>query len=274
MIAQQVITLPADPVENVEYTNAEKEFFSKAWQTMVVTNVSAPTLTVFEPSVDKKNGTAVIIAPGGGLYGLSINSEGIDVANWLVSKGVTAFVLKYRLVPTGEDGSVEVNEDFANDPEAAMKKVQQVLPYSIQDGLNAISYVRQNAAEYKINPKKIGFMGFSAGGAVTMGVTYQYDATNRPDFSVPIYPWTYALPVTPPSVDAPPLHIICATDDALGLASGSIELYNAWQKQGISAELHMYSRGDHGFGMKVQGLPSDRWIERFYDWAVVEKFIE
>ena len=113
-------------------------------------------------------------------------------------------------------------------------------------------------------------MGFSAGGAVTMGVAYNYTKANRPDFLVPVYAWTTAMPVQKPKKDAPPILIVCASDDPLGLASGSVELYNSWYKQGLRAALHMYSKGGHGFGMKQQKLPSDAWIERFHDWAVAE----
>lgn len=271
--AQEVIPLKFQKNESVIYKHAEKKYYSGAWQTTVVTNVSEPSLTVFQPSEDKKNGTAVIIAPGGGLYGLSINSEGIDVAQWLVAKGATAFVLKYRLVPSGEDGTTEISELMARDPDALMKKVGEVLPSSIQDGLNGVTYVREHAEEYGIEADKIGFMGFSAGGAVTLGVGYQCTVTNRPDFLVPVYPWTTAMPVQTPADNAPPVFIVCATNDGVGLAPGSVELYKSYLDKGISAELHMYSKGDHGFGMKVQGFPSDRWIERFYDWAVAEGFL-
>ncbi len=271
---QQTVMLPKEMIDGINYQHQEKQFFSQAWQTTVVTNVSEPTLTVFEPSADKKNGTAVIIAPGGGLYGLSINSEGVDVANWLVAKGVTAFVLKYRLVPSGEDGTVEISELSARDPQQLMKNVRQVLPHSIRDGLNAVAHVRENAEKYGIQPDRIGFMGFSAGGAVTMGVAYQGKAKNKPDFLVPVYPWTDAMPVQPPAADAPPMLIVCATDDGLGLASGAIDLYKSWYDRGLKVGLHMYSKGEHGFGMKTQGLPSDKWIERFYDWAEAEGLIQ
>ncbi len=273
-MAQEVIELPYEDIEGVTWHRDEMRYYSEVWQTTVVTNVSKPTMTVHRPSVDRNTGTAVVIAPGGGLWGLSINSEGVDVANWLVSKGVTAFVLKYRLVPSGDDGTREINEAFASDPEGTMKQVRKVLEYSVQDGLNAVQYVRENAETYGIQPDKIGFMGFSAGGAVTMGVGYEYEARNRPNFLVPVYPWTDAQPVKPPKEDAPPMHIICATDDGLGLASGSIALYNSWYKAEKSVEMHMYSKGDHGFGMKTQGFPSDTWIQRVYDWAVVEGIIE
>ncbi len=270
---QEVILLPYDKNPAVVYQNAERKYYSEAWQTTAVTNVSEPTLTVFQPSEDKRNGTAVIIAPGGGLYALSINSEGNDVAQWLVSRGVTAFVLKYRLVPSGEDGTTEISELMASDPDALMNKVGEVLPYSVKDGLNAVAYVRENAEKYGIERNKIGFMGFSAGGAVTLGVGYQYNASSRPDFLVPVYAWTTAMPVEEPADNAPPAFIVCATNDGLGLARGSLEIYHSYLDKGIPAELHMYSMGDHGFGMRVQGLPSDRWIERFYEWGVAEDLI-
>jgi len=201
------------------------------------------------------NGTSVIIAPGGGLYALSIESEGTAVAKWLNEQGITAFVLKYRLVPTGEDGVQEITEEGNTDPKRIGERVAPVLPLSIADGLSAISYVRSNASALKLNPNKIGFMGFSAGGAVTMGVTYNYSKANRPDFIVPIYPWTTVLPVQAAPENAPPMLVICATDDPLGLASGSVELYTSWLKAQKSVGLHMYTKGGHGFGMKEQGLP-------------------
>ena len=271
--AQQVIPLPEINIKGVKYTGEERQVYSEAWSTTAVSNVSQPTLTVYEPSADKRNGTAVVIAPGGGLYALSINSEGRDVAQWLAARGVTAFVLRYHLVPTAKDGTVQIGEEWGQDYQKVLDKVAQVLPTSVQDGLNAIDYIRENAATYGVDPQKIGFMGFSAGGAVTMGVGYDYNEKNRPDFLVPVYPWTDAQMVRTPPTDAPPMLIICATNDGLGLAKGAIELYNSYLDQQLNVALHMYSKGDHGFGMKVQGLPSDQWIERFYEWGVAEKLI-
>jgi acetyl esterase/lipase len=269
--AQQVIPLKQGKSSDLVYQNAEKRFYSKAWQTEVITNVSVPELLVFEPETAQKNGTAVVIAPGGGLYALSINSEGIDVAKWLTEHGITAFVLKYRLVPSGEDGSAEFGNEYESNPEKTLEKVKKILPYAIEDGLNSIAYIRKNAVKYGINPNKIGFMGFSAGGAVNLGVVYNYTKDTRPDFIAPIYAWTSAMPVKPAPEDAPPLFLVCASNDGLGLASGSIDIYNSWYKRGISSELHMYAKGNHGFGMKTQNLPSDHWIERFYEWMLSEK---
>ncbi|TFG73845.1 MAG: alpha/beta hydrolase [Flavobacteriales bacterium] len=262
--SQEIIKLPHENNSGTVWEGKEKEYFSDIWQTQVVTNVSVPTMEVFRP--ENPNGTAVIIAPGGGLFALSINSEGKEVAQWLNKKGITAFVLKYRLVPTGTDGVKEVSEIG----EKIGEKVSPVLPLSIADGLAAIAEVRTNAQKYGIDTKKIGFMGFSAGGAVTMGVTLNYTSENRPDFIVPVYPWMGVIGSYVVPADAPPMLVVCASDDPLLLAPASIDLYSAWSGLGKVVELHMYAKGGHGFGMKTQGLPSDQWIQRFYDWSVSE----
>ena len=267
-LAQEFIEIPFEKSKTVKWENEERQYFSDIWNTEVVTNVSVPTLQVFQP--EKPNGTSVIIAPGGALYAHSINSEGRNVAKWLADKGITAFVLKYRLVPTGKDAVQEVSDDGKNNPARIAERVAPVLPLSVADGLSAISYVRQNAEKYQLDPNKIGFMGFSAGGAVTMGVAYNYTEANRPNFIVPVYAWTSAYPIQEAPENAPDLLVICASDDPLGLAPGSIEIYNSWLKAGYIPELHMYAKGGHGFGMKKQGLPSDNWIQRFYDWSVAQ----
>lgn len=269
--AQEIIEIPYNKSTETTWEGGEKAFFTNLWATDVVTNVSVPSMQVFRP--ENPNGTSVIIAPGGGLYALSIKSEGTAVAEWLNEKGVTAFVLKYRLVPTGEDGVQEITDDASKNPQLIADRVKPVMPYSIQDGLAAISYVREHAENFKINPNKIGFMGFSAGGAVTMGVGYNYTDTNKPDFLVPVYPWTTVYPVQEVPKDAPPMLIICATDDPLDLAPGSIELYSSWLKAKKKVALQMFSKGGHGFGMRKKGLPSDNWIQRFHDWAIAEELI-
>lgn len=116
-------------------------------------------------------------------------------------------------------------------------------------------------------------MGFSAGGAVTQGVAYKGKGDNRADFVVPVYSWTDAMPVQEAPENPPLMLVICASDDPLGLAKGSIELYNSWLSADQKAELHMYSKGGHGFGMKKQDLPSDSWIGRFYEWGIAENII-
>ena len=263
--AQEIIALPKTDDGNLEWVGPEKTFFSQIWKTQVVTNVSQPSMQVFRPKPENNSGTAVVVAPGGGLYALSIENEGTAVAEWLAKKGVTTFVLKYRLVPTGDDGTAEV---MSTPPATVLQKAGEVLPFAVTDGLNAIAHIRENASTYGINPNKIGFLGFSAGGAVTMGVGYDYTEENRPDFLVPVYAWTDAQAVQKPKTNAPPMFIVCASDDPLGLAKGSITLYSSMLEANKNVSLMMYSKGGHGFGMYPQGLPSDTWIERFYDWAI------
>ena len=132
--------------------------------------------------------------------------------------------------------------------------------------LRAMEIVRARADEFGIDPEKIGFMGFSAGGTVTMHVAYHHGEDSRPAFVAPIYAahrWFKDMAVTGP---LPPAFIVAATDDQLNLAIDSIDIYQRWLKVNVPAELHMYARGGHGFGMRTQNLPSDTWIERFGDW--------
>jgi len=263
---QKVIQLydgPAPGSENWNWNEAEND--NNGWQTKVVYNVSRPTLTVFTPEAGKVNGTAVIIAPGGAFHALSINSEGFDVAKWLAQKGITCFVLKYRLVhslttdPVAEVMAKWGKKEFEDDNKA-------VIPLEIADGRAAIAYVRKHAAEYDLNTNRIGIMGFSAGGTVTSSTLFNYTKENRPDFAAPIYPFFPTEMHGTIANDAPPIFIVTASNDGLGLAPHSIDLYNKWLSTKHDAELHMYARGDHGFGMRKQNLPTDNWIERFYEW--------
>ena len=271
--AQEIVKLSVEQNPSVEWTTALREYYTPIWQTQVVTNVSEPTLQVFRPSEETNTGTSVIIAPGGGLYALSITKEGTQVAEWLNKKGITAFVLQYRLVPTGEDGVAEIMDLSMNNVDKIGEEASKLLPYSIQDGLNAIKHVRENAETYGVDPSKIGFMGFSAGGAVAVGVGYKYTAENKPNFLVPVYYWSEVLPIQEPKPDAPPMFLICASDDPLGLAKGSIDLYASWLNAKKPVALHMYGQGGHGFGMQKQGLPSDSWIERFYEWGKAQNLV-
>lgn len=274
-LAQKVIRLyPGAAPGSEQWKQQEKEYFSPIWNTQVVTNVVNPTLTVFAPEADKANGTAVIICPGGAFHALSINSEGVDVAKWLAARGVAAFVLKYRLVQTGEDGVKEVMAKMGRAPANLDSNNVDVVPLAVADGLAALSYVRKHAAEFGVSPNRIGLMGFSAGGTVTASVAFQYSAETRPDFVAPIYVYLGAVKVAEVPKDAPPMFIVAATDDQLGLAPDSVKLYGQWIAAKKSAELHMYSKGGHGFGMRKQNLPSDQWIDRFGDWLALQGLLK
>lgn len=265
--AQTVIRLYEGAAPGSEgWQQHEQENFSKPWQTEVVFNVVNPTLTVVAPEPGTANGTGIVICPGGGFHALSINSEGFYVARWLAAKGVTCFVLKYRLVACQTDDPAQEMTDKG----AIDQAVAPIVPLAMADGLQAIAYVRRHAADYGIAPNRIGIIGFSAGGTVTAAVGYNYTPASRPDFVAPIYLQYEWAPHSTVPVDAPPLFLLAATDDGLGLAAHSVHLYNDWVAAGKSAELHLYSAGGHGFGMRTQNLPSDRWIELFADWLGVQ----
>jgi acetyl esterase/lipase len=270
--AQDVIPLyPGVAPGSTQESYPEKQYFSKVWNTDVITNVTRPTLMVFKPSPELKINTAVVICPGGGFMALSIASEGTDVAKYMASRGVTAFVLKYRLAHTGEDATQEFGPLFADRPkfDETMKTVE---PLAVADGLAAVAYVRQHAAEWGISPDRVGIIGFSAGGAVTAEVALHYAAEARPAFVAPIYGGALSKDAPVPA-DAPPMFIAAATDDSLGLAPESIALWQKWTAVHKSVELHMYAKGGHGFGMHVQNIPTDHWIDRFADWLQLQGFL-
>lgn len=269
---EKVIRLYEGPAPGSEnWKQEEKENRTNLWQTRVVFNVTNPTLTVFQPEPAKAVGTAVIICPGGAFYALSIDSEGFDVARWLTARGVTCFVLKYRLVRCEtDDPTREVMTKGANLGEV----VAPVVKLAMADGLAAVGYVRQHAGEYGVKPDRIGIIGFSAGGTVVASVAYNYTPESRPNFVAPIYlAYDWAIKGDVPA-DAPPMFILAATDDPLGLAPHSVRLYNDWTAAKKSAELHLLSKGGHGFGMRKQNLPSDHWIERFAEWLESQGWLQ
>ena len=272
--AQQVIPLyPGTPPGSTQENYPEKEYFSKSWNTEVVADVTKPTLTVFEPSPELKNGTAIVICPGGGFMALSIASEGTDVARYLAAEGVTAFVLKYRIAHTGEDATEEFTA-LIGDRQKFREMVDKVVPLSIADGLSAVSYVRQHASEWGVSPDRVGIIGFSAGGTVAAGVAFRYAPDGRPAFAALIYAAGSMFKDSLVPADAPPLFVAAATDDNLGLAPDSVVLYERWTSAHKPAELHMYEKGGHGFGMRKQNLPTDHWIDRFSDWLQLQGFLK
>jgi lysophospholipase L1-like esterase/acetyl esterase/lipase len=266
--AQQVIRLYEGKAAGSEAWNwSETEKEKTATKSRAIYNISEPTLTAFLPKPNVATGTAVIIAPGGAFHYLAIDNEGFDVAKWLNSKGIAAFVLKYRLVKCEtNDPRAEVNDKMQNHIEDFNAGVAKLMPLAIADGKKAIEYVRNHAKEYDIAPNQIGLMGFSAGGGVTMGVTYNYTPENRPDFIAPMYAYVGEMVKNPVPKDAPPAFIAVALDDSFGFAPQNIELYKQWISAKKLADLHIYQTGGHGFGMKRQKLPTDHWTENFSAW--------
>jgi acetyl esterase/lipase len=244
-----------------------------------IANVSEPTLTVYGPAVDRPNGTAVIIAPGGGYVRLSADREGVQFANWLSTLGVTSFVLKYRM------------QEFGH-------------PAPLQDVLRAVRIVRSRAADFKINPARIGVMGSSAGGhlAATAGTMFDHpagktgaalDATNaRPDFLILMYPVISmddpvahagsrkALLGANPSPDllklmslekqvtsaTPPTLLIHTQEDQSVPVENSILFYQALTKAKVPAEMYLFEHGSHGMGMKPEFGTASEWPARAAEW--------
>jgi acetyl esterase/lipase len=239
---------------------------------MTVYNVAHPTLTIFSPNPETSNGTAVIVCPGGGFHFLAIDHEGANIANMLTKKGITVFVLKYRLVHILSDNPFD---DMLNaaDKKAWDDESLPIIPLAIADGRQALEYVRNNAAQYKIDPKRIGIMGFSAGGMVAAATAFEFTFFNRPDFIVPIYGDLPESILGSVREDAPPLFILCAQDDEFGFALHAIRMYNKWYAARRPAEMHLFSRGGHGFGMGDPTNTTQNWIDRFSEWLVAQKLM-
>lgn len=280
--AQELVRLydgKAPGSEDCNYKEIEFKFPGETKR--MIRNVVDPTLEVFMPEKGIATGTAVIIAPGGGNMMLDYDSEGVYVAEWFAQKGITAFVLKYRLNKTPEDiesfykeffemfsGLMNAEEGTTNGTSKAKLNLTNEDYVGGKDGIKAMEYVRQHAADYGIDPNKIGIMGFSAGAWVTIYTVMNASPANMPNFAAPIYGgWTGDSKIPE---NAPPLFICAAADDPIAVVCP--DLYDAWKAAGKDVEMHMYSKGGHGFGMKKQNLPIDNWINVLYDWMKFSGF--
>jgi acetyl esterase/lipase len=224
----------------------------------VVFNVVTPTLTVFLPARTKATGTGIIVAPGGAFVALAIDHEGYTVARRLQERGIAAFVLKYRIVEKRQEGIPgEMNMD-------------EVGKYGIADGIQALKVVRQHATEWGVAPDRIGFMGFSAGAMVTSGVLLQKNAAGRPNFAAPIYGGPFGVMPTIPA-KLPPIFMAWAQDDAVA-REPVVRFWDALTAAGVKPEVHIFSAGGHGFGVKQQGTTSDHWIDAFFYWVEAQGF--
>jgi acetyl esterase/lipase len=277
-VAQQVIPIwPGVAPGSENWTQKEAQSTNPIGT--VIRNVVNPSLTVFLPDPAKATGTAVIVCPGGAFVVLAWDNEGTKVAHWLNDHGVAALVLKYRLTDSGAtDAEFQkhmadargtlTNPATPKTPDGVPVQMDEIRKLAVADALQALKITRQRASEWGIAPDRIGIMGFSAGATTTTGVLTGYDAASRPNFAASIYGNTVD-PARIPS-DAPPLFILCASDDPLMPPTGSANLYTVWKNSGHLAELHIYSKGGHGFGMSQRGLPIDHWIDRFGDWLAVQ----
>jgi acetyl esterase/lipase len=202
-----------------------------------------------------------------------VNTEGSDLAKWLNKKGIAAFVLQYRLVHSESNSPVKEKNERMKDTARWRSTVTPVVYLGIQDARQSISFVRAHAKELGIAQNKIGIVGFSAGGTLAAACALDHSDENRPDFVAPVYAFVPDILIPASIKNPPPLFIAAATDDELHLVPMSVKLYNKWLANGSSAELHIYSKGGHGFGMNKHNQPSDTWIERFSEWLKVEGFL-
>jgi acetyl esterase/lipase len=232
----------------------------------IVSNIHRPSITLYFPSKDKATGAAVIIAPGGGHRELWMDHEGYNVAQWLSEHGVAAFVLKYRLArENGSTYSVEGTE--------------------LADIQRAIRLVRSRAPAWGLDRERIGVMGFSAGGELAAMATTRYNAgtegapdpiereSSKPSFQALLYP---AIPRDMNlSKQTPPAFLACGEDDRPDIAQGLPELYLSLKRAGVSAELHIFARTGHGFGLRASNRPPvSEWTELFLAWLDVQGLLK
>ncbi len=224
----------------------------------IIENVVTPTLTVYRPEPAKATGTGIIVAPGGSCVALTIGIEGDDVARWLQSRGIAAFLIKYRLKEKTDEG-VPRNLDM-----------DEACKYGIADATRAIKVVRLHASEWGVAPNRIGIIGFSAGGMLAAETAVQNDATVRPNFAALIYGAPFSsMPAVPAAV--PPIFMAWAQDDAIG-GYAMVRFYRALTDAGDRPEAHIYSAGGHGFALKHQGTTSDHWPSEFSWWLQARGF--
>jgi endo-1,4-beta-xylanase len=228
------------------------------------TVVHYPSIYVFLPPKEKANGAAMVIAPGGGHSQLVIEKEGWEIADWCNKLGVAAFVLKYRLA-------------------RAPGSKYTVAGDALADATRAMRTVRYHAKEWGVDPARIGFTGFSAGGEVAALIETRFDKGNdsstdpieressRPDFAVVVYPGFRPGTITVPK-DAPQTFLVCADNDRSHVVT-TVNLYLDLQKQAVSSEMHIYAAGDHGFGLRAKDHPVATWPDRLKEWMIDRKLM-
>jgi len=256
-----------------------KESWFRQWGEPMVRNVSDATLTPYLPDPAKANGTAVIVAPGGGFRWLSINNEGWKIAKALNEQGVAAFVLKYRLFPTPPtlDGLKDsMNHTFAAVTKPAGDKAPTPpkmpawdLSNQQADAEAAYAMIVRNADQWHVDTKRIGMMGFSAGAGLTMHCVL-HSQTMKLAFAAPIYGGQGAVEVPK---DAPPLFVALAIDDPL-MFHGDFGLVKSWWEAKKPVEFHLYQDGGHGFGMGYPGHPTYWWFEVYTHWLDHNGFLK
>ena len=243
------------------------EAWHRQYGSVFARNVSVATLAPFLPDPARATGTAVIVAPGGAFRTLSMQNEGWEVARALAARGVAAFVLKYRLSPTPPDmagfqrSMQEMFSGAARPPRMMPEQSMASLAPQRADAVAAFYLIRSRAWEWRIDPDRIGMIGFSAGGMLTMATTLS-DPAAKPAFIGYIYGPLGPMPVP---ATAPPLFVAIAADDPL-FGNGRFDLIQSWRAAGRPVEFHLYEQGGHGFGMYAKETTSTGWFDAFVRW--------
>jgi len=261
--------------ERVE--TSEKDALIAGRPTVGVFNVTRPTMTVYSPP-GKNTGVAMIVFPGGGYQGLAMDLEGTEVCDWLTAKGMTCVLLKYRVPNTGPHWV-----------EKCQCQIYPKAPMALEDAQRTVSLVRFRGAEWGIDPHKIGVLGFSAGGHLVAAISTNYqkrlypavDAADhescRPDFAVAIYPGhmmehtskKFELnPYVPVTRETPPTFLVQNEDDPVDDVENSLVYFEALKKAGVPAEMHLYARGGHAFGLRPTKFPVTAWPGLVETWLV------
>lgn len=269
--------LPSTRSESMTVETKER-VAGRSW--VAVNDVSVPTMTIYSPK-GKNTGAAVVVFPGGGYHILAIDLEGTEVCEWLASRGITAVLLKYRVPFSGHywDSKLE-------------RHVQPKAPTALEDAQRTVRLVRFNAAKWRVNPNKIGVLGFSAGGHLAAHLSTHFDqrlypaldaaerVSCRPDFAVALYPghlWSWT-PRENPNFDlnpdiashitrrTPPTFLLQAEDDHVDSPNDSLVYYIALKKAGVPVEMHLYPQGGHAFGLRRTKYPITAWPQLVETW--------
>lgn len=239
----------------------------------VVRNVTRPTITPFLPDPAKATGAAVIVAPGGAFMLLALEPEGWKVAKALNERGIAAFVLKYRVMPTPvgiEEADAYMNKRVAEGLPDPRKQPTLQYPPSTDDALAALALVRSRAGNFGIDAKRVGMIGFSAGAMTSLNTVMKAKPGQGPDFFGYIYGPQAAARVP---ANAPPMFATIAFDDPLFPTMG-FPIVEAWRKAKRPVELHAYGRGGHGYGLGIPGTTTPLMIDQFVTWMDMEGFLK
>ena len=264
----------AQPVPGPETVGSDSDFLVAGRQVIGVGNVTRPTMTVYSPK-GKNTGVAVVVFPGGGFEGLAIDLEGTEGCDWLTSKGITCVLLKYRVPSLPYDWHCDCR------PDGLVKST-----LALEDAQRTMGLVRFHAAEWRIDPHKIGVLGFSAGGYLVAEISTDFERrlykpvdpadkeSCRPDFAVAVYPghlWVggdvYKLnPNVPVTRQTPPTFLLQAEDDHVDNVNDSLAYYNALKNAGVPVEIHLYAQGGHAFGLRRTKFPITGWPQLVETW--------